>query len=79
MDKISENGFELTKKGSRRYRGKLITDSNYDDDIAIMANTLNQTETLLHCLERAATHIDLHVNAHKTEYMWYNKQATFPH
>ena len=35
--------------------------------------TPNQAETLLHSLERAAAGIDLHVNAHKTEYMCYNQ------
>ena len=40
---------------------------------AILANTPNQAETLLHSLERAAAGIDLHVNAHKTEYMCYNQ------
>ena len=40
---------------------------------AILANTPNQAETLLHSLERAATGIGLHVNAHKTEYMCYNQ------
>ena len=39
IDKIKENGFELTKKRSRRYPAKTITDTNYADDIAILANT----------------------------------------
>ena len=73
IDKIRENGFELTKKRSRRYPAKTITDADYDDDIAILANTPNQAETLLHSLERAAAGIGLHVNAHKTEYMCYNQ------
>ena len=68
IDKIRENGFELTKKRSRRYPAKAITDA----DIAILANTPNQAKTLLHSLERAAAGIGLHVNAHKTEYMCYN-------
>ena len=42
-------------------------------DIAILANTPNQAETLLHSLERAAAGIGLYVNAHKTEYMCYNQ------
>ena len=70
---IRENGFELTKKRSRRYPAKTITDADYADDIAILANTPNQAETLLHSLERAATGIGLHVNAHKTECMCYNQ------
>ena len=73
IDKIRENGFELTKKRSRRYPTKTITDANYIDDIAILANTPNQAETLLHSLERAAAGIGLHVNAHKTEYMCFNQ------
>ena len=50
-----------------------ITDADYADDIAILANTPDQAETLLHSLERAAASIGLHVNAHKTEYMFYNQ------
>ena len=73
IDKIRENSFELTKKRSRRYPAKTITDANYADDIAILANTPNQTETLLHSLEWAAAGIGLHVNAHKTEYMCFNQ------
>ena len=34
--------FELTKKRSRRYPVKTITDADYADDIAILANTPNQ-------------------------------------
>ena len=33
-DKIRENGFELTKKRSRRYPAKTITDADYAGDIA---------------------------------------------
>ena len=73
IDKIRENGFELTKKRSRRYPAKTITDADYADDIAILANTHDQTETLLHSLEWAAAGIGLYVNAHKTEYMCYNQ------
>ena len=50
-----------------------ITDADYADDIAILENTPNQAETLLHSLELAAAGISLHVNAHKTEYMCFNQ------
>ena len=73
IDKIRENGFELKKKRSRRYPAKTITDTDYADDIALLVNTPNQAETLLHSLEWAAVGIGLHVNAHKTEYMCYNQ------
>ena len=67
IDNIRESGFELTKKRSRRYPATTITDADYADDIALLANTPNQAETLLHSLERAAAGIGLHVNANKTE------------
>ena len=73
IDKIKENGFELTKKRSRRYPATTITDADYTDGIAILANTPDQAETLRHSLERAAANIGLYVNAHKTEYMCYNQ------
>ena len=69
VDKIKENSFKLTKERSRRYPAKTITDADYADDIALLANTPAQAETLQHSLERAAAGIGLHVNAHKTVYM----------
>ena len=73
IDKIKENGSELIKKKSRRYPAKTISDADYADDIALLANTPKQAETLLHSLERSAAGIGLHVNAHKTEYMCFNQ------
>ena len=35
IDKIRENGFELTKKRSRMYPAKTITDADYADDIVM--------------------------------------------
>ena len=65
----------MTKKRSRRYPATTITDADYTDDIAILANTSDQAETLLHSLEQAAASIGLYVNAHKTEYMCYNQMG----
>ena len=73
IDKIRENGFELKKKRRGRYPTKTITSADYADDIALLAKTPNQAETLLHSLERAVAGIGHHVNEHKTEYMCYNQ------
>ena len=75
IDNIRENGFVLTKKRSRKYPAKTITDANYAEDIALLANTPNQAQTLLHSLERAAAGIGFHVNAHKTEFMCFNQKG----
>ena len=61
IDKMKENGFKLTKERSRRYHAQTITDADYTDDLALLANA----ENLLHSQEWAAAGIGLHVNAHK--------------
>ena len=55
MKRTCLNGFDLTKKRSRRYPAKIITDADYADGIAILANTPNQDETLLHSLDTRLT------------------------
>ena len=70
---VNLSSIELTKKRSRRYPAKTITDADNADNIALLANTPIQAETLLHILDRAAAGIGLHVNAPKTEYMCYNQ------
>ena len=74
IDKIKENGFELTKKRSRRYPAKTIADADCPDYIAILAtHPPKPKHYILHSLERATAGIGLHVNAHKTEYMCFNQ------
>ena len=51
IDKIKVNGFKLKKERSRRYPTKSITDADYADNIALLANAPAQAETLLHSLE----------------------------
>ena len=62
-------------KRSRRYPARIITDADYADDIALLANAPAQAETLLHSLERATAGIGFHVKAHKTEYMFFNQRG----
>ena len=62
----------MTKE--RSYPAHTITDADYTDDIALMANIPTQAETLLHTLEREAASIGFHINAHKTEYMCFNER-----
>ena len=71
IGKIKENSFKLTKE--RRYPTKTITDTDYADDIRLLANAPAQAKTLLHSIERAAAGIGLHVNAHKPEYICFNQ------
>ena len=70
---MKDNGFKLAKEKSRRYPTQTITDADYADDLALLANTPTQAETLLHSLERASAGIGLHFSADKTEYMSCNQ------
>ena len=72
---MKENSLTLEKAGSSRYLARTITDADYADYIALLANTPAQAESPLHSLEWAAGAIGLHVNADKTEYMCFNRSG----
>ena len=72
---MKDNSFKLAKERSRGYPAQAFTNVDYADDIALLANTATQDETLLHCLERAAAGIGLHVNADKMEYTCFNHRG----
>ena len=55
VDIMKDNGFKLAKERSRRYPAQTIMDADYANNIALLANTPAQSETLLHSLEQAAT------------------------
>ena len=76
VDKIKHLGLTLTKARSRRHPAVTITDADYADYLALMADTIADAQTLLHSLEIASGDIGLYVNAKKTEYMSYNQIGT---
>ena len=75
MDKNKELGFTLKKWQNRRHPAETITDIYYADDLALLSDTINDANDLLHHLERAAKGIGLNVNVKKTEYISYNQQG----
>ena len=48
LDKNNELGFALTKRKSKRYPAMKITDADYADDLAVLADVLKNTTFLLH-------------------------------
>ena len=56
----------------------VLSDAYYADDIALLANTPAQAESLLHTLERTSGGISLLVNADKTEYMCFYQRDDNP-
>ena len=75
IDKMKDNGFKLAKERSRKYPAQTITVTDYANDIALLANTPTQAETLLHSLGQAAAGIGLYVYADKTEHMCFNQRG----
>ena len=61
VNRSNEQRFTLKKPRSRIYPAETITDADYADDLALLANTPAQAESLLHNLC-----IGLYVNPDKT-------------
>ena len=65
-------GLHLDKKRSRRHQPTVITDTDFADDIALIAEDIANAQKLLTSLECEAEKVGLHLNAKKTEMMKYN-------
>ena len=52
-----------------------MTDSDYTDDLELLANTPAEAECLLHVLKQAAGGIGLFVNVNKTGFMCFKQEA----
>ena len=61
-------------QATKKIHAQTITDADYVDDIALLANTPAMAESLLYSLKRTAGSVGLHVNADKIEYMCFNPQ-----
>ena len=76
MDLMKENGFKLAKERSRRDPSQIITDADYANDIALLANTTAQAKSLSQGQKQACSGISLPVNPDKTEYMCFNQKGS---
>ena len=81
IDKIRENGFELTKKRSKRYPAKTITDADYADDLALLANRIRLIKQRHYCIvwnepQLALASMSMHT---KLNICVTTKRATLPH
>ena len=61
VDKAKDLGLTLTKARSRRHPAITITDADYADDLALMADTIADAQSLLHSLETAAGDVGLYI------------------
>ena len=71
LDENKDLGFKLKPSAIPRLM-ETITDVDYADDLAVVANTIDEATILLHSLEASAKEIGLHINAKKTEFISLN-------
>ena len=76
LDMNNELGFTLTKQKSKCYPAMKITDADYADDLAVLADILKDATFLLHSIERTAKEIGFYLNADKTEFICFNQDAS---
>ena len=67
----------MTYKGKKEtIPGKIISNVDYADGMALIANTPTPAESLQHSLERATRGIDFHMNINKTELVFFNEKES---
>ena len=54
----------------------IVTDIDYADDIAVLSDSVDKAEKLLHNVEMAAKLIGLHIDEKKTQYMTFNQNPS---
>ena len=69
IDQINSKGLQLTPRRSSRYPATYLTDTVFADDIALISESLENAQSLLHSLEEAANCVGLYLNETKTEFL----------
>ena len=64
----------LKKRRSRRHLETYITDTDYSDNIAITADSMENMKQFLNQIEEKAKDIGLKINCGNTEYMSFNQK-----
>ena len=68
-----ELGFTLKNRRSRRVKPEMITDLDFEDDIALLSDQIKQAQELMNQLEKECKKIGLAINDQKTtRFMAYN-------
>ena len=68
----SDYGLTIRPRQSRRVPAVTVTDLDFADDLALLSNTIQDAQSLLHDLEVAAEQVGLFMNSSKTEFMTVN-------
>ena len=69
VDSLNNKGIQLTAQQSKRNPATFLTDLDFADDLALVSETIQFAENLLHSLETAASQVGLFCNEGKTEFL----------
>ena len=69
VDTFNKKGIQIKAPQGTRDRGLFVTDLDFADDLALVAESIQNLELLLHSLETAASQVGLYCNEKKTEYL----------
>ena len=69
VDTFNNKGIQIKTPQGTRDRGLFVTDLDFADDLALIAESIQNLEILLHSLETAASQVGLYCNEKKTEYL----------
>ena len=72
---LTSDGLTLKRRRSRRVPAEVLADLAFADDIALMEDTIDKAEPLLHKIEIATQSIGLFLNASKTKAMHLNPSS----
>ena len=74
--KKTDLGFTLNQRRSRRHVVKKILDADYADNLAILADYIQDAKSTLHNVEQLARVIGLYVNPSKTKFICLNQNSS---
>lgn len=69
VDFSNDKGIKIKAPLRKRNQGLYITDLDFADDLALVAETIQNLEDLLHSLETSASQVGLYCNEGKTEFI----------
>ena len=69
VDLSNDKGIKIRAPLRRHNRGLFLTDLDFADDLALVSETIQNLENLLHSLETSASQVGLYCNEGKTEFV----------
>ena len=72
LSKHPEIGFTIKPYRSRSVKAESLSDTDFADDIALIADTVKEVETLMQEVERVAASVGLKMNEGKTKFITQN-------